>query len=98
VDTPAIFVFIGASAHTDMLEGIVERNNKGFIITGPDLISGDRILGGWKLKRQPYMLETSVPGIFAVGDVRHSSVKRVASAVGEGAIGVSLVHRYLKTV
>lgn len=98
VPAAGIFVFIGASAHTDMLEGIVERNNKGFIITGQDLIDDGKISGGWKLKRQPYMLETSVPGIFAVGDVRHSSVKRVASAVGEGAIGVSLVHRYLKTV
>jgi len=98
VPTPAIFVFIGASAHTDMLEGLVERNNKGFVITGQDLIKDGKIAGGWKQKRQPFMLETSVPGIFAVGDVRHSSVKRVASAVGEGAIGVSLVHRYLKTV
>jgi thioredoxin reductase (NADPH) len=98
VPTPGIFVFIGASAHTDMLEGIVERNNKGFIITGQDLIADGKVGGGWRLKRQPFMLETSVPGIFAVGDVRHSSVKRVASAVGEGAIGVSLVHRYLKTV
>ncbi|MDX1418016.1 MAG: FAD-dependent oxidoreductase [Candidatus Promineifilaceae bacterium] len=98
VPTSAVFVFIGATAHTDLLEGIVERNSKGFIITGQDLIKGDKIIGGWKLKRQPFMLETSVPGIFAVGDVRHGSVKRVASAVGEGAIGVSLVHRYLKTV
>jgi thioredoxin reductase (NADPH) len=98
VPTPAIFVFIGATAHTDMLEGIVERNNKGFIITGQDLIIDGKVTGGWKLKRQPFMLETNVPGIFAVGDVRNNSVKRVASAVGEGAIGVSLVHRYLKTV
>ncbi len=98
VPAAAVFVFIGATAHTDMLEGIVERNNQGFIITGQDLIKDGKISGGWKLKRQPYMLETSVPGIFAVGDVRHGSVKRVASAVGEGAIGVSLVHRYLKTV
>ncbi len=98
VPTPAVFVFIGAVAHTEMLAGVVERNNKGFIITGPDLVTNGKVAGGWKLKRQPYMLETSVPGIFAVGDVRHGSVKRVASAVGEGAIGVSLVHRYLKTV
>jgi thioredoxin reductase (NADPH) len=98
VPASAVFVFIGAAAHTDMLEGIVERNNKGFIITGQDLIKDGKVTGGWKLKRQPYMLETSVPGVFAVGDVRHGSVKRVASAVGEGAIGVSQVHRYLKTV
>jgi thioredoxin reductase (NADPH) len=81
-----------------MLEGKVERNNKGFIITGQDLIKDGKIAGGWKLKRQPYMLETNIPGVFAVGDVRHGSVKRVASAVGEGAIGVSQVHRYLRTV
>ena len=98
VPTSAVFVFIGAAAHTDMLEGIVERNKKGFIITGQDLIKDGRFTGGWKLKRQPYMLETCIPGVFAVGDVRHGSVKRVASAVGEGAIGVSQVHRYLRSV
>jgi thioredoxin reductase (NADPH) len=98
VPAGAVFVFIGATAHTDMFEGIVKRNNQGFIMTGQDLIEDGKIIGGWKLQRQPYMLETNVPGIFAVGDVRHASVKRVASAVGEGAIGVSLVHRYLRTV
>jgi thioredoxin reductase (NADPH) len=98
VPASAVFVFIGAVAHTEMLEGIVERNNKGFIITGQDLIKDGKVIGNWKLKREPFMLETSVPGVFAVGDVRHGSVKRVASAVGEGAIGVSQVHRYLKTV
>ncbi len=98
VPAAAVFVFIGAAAHTDMLEGLVERNNKGFIITGQDLIVDGKVIGGWKLQREPYMMETNVPGIFAVGDVRHGSVKRVASAVGEGAIGVSQVHRYLRTV
>jgi thioredoxin reductase (NADPH) len=98
VEAAAVFVFIGAAAHTEMLEGQVERNNKGFIITGQDLIVDGKVTGGWKLQRQPYIMETSVPGIFAVGDVRHGSVKRVASAVGEGAIGVSQVHRYLRTV
>ena len=98
VPAGAVFVFIGATAHTDMFEGIVKRNNQGFIMTGQDLIEDGKIMGGWKLQRQPYMLETNVPGVFAVGDVRHASVKRVASAVGEGAIGVSLVHRYLRTV
>ena len=98
VEAAAVFVFIGAAAHTDMLEGIVERNNKGFIITGQDLIVDGKVMGGWKLQRQPYIMETSTPGVFAVGDVRHGSVKRVASAVGEGAIGVSQVHRYLRTV
>jgi thioredoxin reductase (NADPH) len=98
VPAAAVFVFIGAAAHTDMLEGLVERNNKGFIITGQDLIVEGKVRGGWKLQREPYMMETNVPGVFAVGDVRHGSVKRVASAVGEGAIGVSQVHRYLRTV
>ena len=98
VPASAVFVFIGAAAHTDILDEFVARNNKGFVITGQDLIKDGKILGGWKLKRQPYMLETSAPGVFAVGDVRHGSIKRVASAVGEGAIGVSLVHRYLRTV
>ncbi len=98
VPASAVFVFIGAAAHTDMLEGLVERNHKGFIITGQDLFVDGRVIGNWKLKRQPYIMETSIPGVFAVGDVRHGSVKRVASAVGEGAIGVSQVHRYLRTV
>ena len=89
---------MGRVPTTDMLEGLVERNNKGFIVTGQDLVVEGKVMGGWKLKRQPFIMETSVPGIFAVGDVRHGSVKRVASAVGEGAIGVSQVHRYLRTV
>ena len=94
----ALFVFIGALAYTDMLEGIVERDERGFIITGQDLIRDGKVAGGWKLGRQPFMHETNVPGIFAVGDVRDGSVKRVATAVGEGAIAVSMVHQYLKTV
>lgn len=94
----ALFVFIGATAYTDMLDGIVERNKQGFIITGQDLMRDNKISGYWQLKRQPFMHETNVPGIFAVGDVRDGSVKRVASAVGEGAIAVSMVHQYLKTV
>ncbi len=95
---PALFAFIGATAYTDMLEGIVERNEKGFIITGQDLIRDGKVSGAWTLKRQPFIMETSSPGIFAAGDVRDGSVKRVASAVGEGAIAVSMVHQYLKTV
>jgi thioredoxin reductase (NADPH) len=94
----AMFVFIGAMAYTDMLEGIVRRNEQGFIQTGQDLMRDENFARDWKLKRQPFMHETSVPGIFAVGDVRNGSVKRVASAVGEGAIAVSMVHQYLKTV
>jgi thioredoxin reductase (NADPH) len=94
----AMFIFIGAVPHTDLVAGVVERNNAGFIFTGPDLMDGSRPIKPWPLKRDPFYLETSVPGIFAAGDVRHGAVRRVASAVGEGAIAVSLVHQYLKTV
>jgi thioredoxin reductase (NADPH) len=98
VDCSALFVFIGAVPHVDLLEGVVERNRAGFILTGADLIQGGRRPKGWTLKRDPYFLETSVPGIFAAGDVRQCAVRRVASAVGEGAIAVSFVHQYLRTV
>jgi thioredoxin reductase (NADPH) len=94
----ALYIFIGAMAHTELVAGIVERNNAGFIITGPDLIRNGKGPKGWTLKRDPFILETSVPGIFAAGDVRQGAVRRVASAVGYGAIAVSLVHQYLKTV
>lgn len=94
----AMFVFIGAMPHTDMVSGIVARDSAGFILTGSDLQrNGDRPQG-WMLPRDPYILESSVPGIFAAGDVRHHSIKRVATAVGEGAMAVALVHQYLKTV
>jgi thioredoxin reductase (NADPH) len=98
VDTPAVFLFIGAKAHTDFLGDLVERNSAGFILTGQDLIRDGKLPRGWTERRAPMMLETSVPGVFAVGDVRQGSVRRVASAVGEGAIAVSLVHQYLRTV
>ncbi len=94
----ALFLFIGAVPHSDLVAGVVERNSAGFIPTGQDLIRGGSKPQGWKLKRDPYFLETSVPGVFAAGDVRQGAVRRVASAVGEGAIAVSLVHQYLKTV
>ncbi len=87
-----LFVFIGAEPHTDWLGGEVVRDGHGFVVTGPDLADG------WPLPRPPYALETSVPGVFAAGDVRLDSMKRVASAVGEGAMAVHLVHRYLATV
>jgi len=74
--------------------GIV-RDDAGYLVTGPDLIHGGRPPASWPLIRQPYYLETSMPGLFAAGDVRHGSVKRCASAVGEGAMAVTLVHRYL---
>ncbi|MDX2703498.1 FAD-dependent oxidoreductase [Streptomyces sp. PA03-6a] len=96
VDASFLFVFIGAEPRTDWLEGVVERDRRGFVVTGPDLIGGGKRPAGWPLPRDPYHLEASVPGVFAAGDVRAESVKRVASAVGEGAMAVSLVHRYLE--
>ena len=94
----AMFIFIGATAHTDMLDGLVERDPEGFILTGRDIFHEGRRPRSWTLDRDPFPMETSVPGIFAAGDVRHQSIKRVASAVGEGAVAVSLVHQYLKSV
>lgn len=91
-----LFVFIGAEPPTQWLEGVVSRDERGFVLTGPDLLSEGARPAGWPLARDPYHLETSVPGVFAAGDVRADSVKRVASAVGEGAMAVSLVHRYLE--
>jgi thioredoxin reductase (NADPH) len=95
VDAQFLFVFIGASPRTDWLDGVVRRDPRGFIIAGPDLAVEGALLRGWTLERPPYHLETSVPGVFAAGDVRYQSAKRVASAVGEGAMAVMLVHRYL---
>ena len=83
---------------TALVQGIVTTNNAGFILTGQDLMKDGKRPTGWKLNRDPYLLETSMPGIFAAGDVRQGAVRRVASAVGEGAIAVSLVHQYLRTV
>jgi thioredoxin reductase (NADPH) len=91
-----LFLFIGAAPLTDWLDGVVDRDERGFVIAGPDLsIDGDRP-AGWELDRAPYHLETSVPGVFVAGDARAESAKRVASAVGEGAMAVMLVHRYLE--
>ncbi len=98
VPAAALFIFVGAAAHTELLDGVVERNSAGFVVTGHDLTRGGRRPEGWRMKRDPYLLETSVPGIFAAGDVRQGAVRRVATAVGEGAMAVSFVHQYLKTV
>lgn len=98
VEAAAVFIFIGAVPHTDLVAGVVERNRAGFILTGQDLMRDGKPPKGWTLKRDPFLLETSVPGIFAAGDVRQNAVRRVASAVGEGAICVGLVHQYLKMV
>jgi thioredoxin reductase (NADPH) len=95
VDTPWLFVFIGARPCTDWLGTGVLRDRHGFVLTGPDLVVEGRRPAGWTLPRDPYHLESSLPGVFAAGDVRADSLKRVASAVGEGAAAVALVHRYL---
>jgi thioredoxin reductase (NADPH) len=96
VDAQLLFLFIGAAPLTDWLEGVVVRDSRGFVVAGPDLSpAGDRP-AGWELDRMPYHLETSVPGVFVAGDARAESAKRVASAVGEGALAVMLVHRYLE--
>ena len=91
-----LFVFIGAAPCTDWLDRVVQRDRRGFVITGPDLLVGGKRPRGWPLDRDPYYLEGSVPGVFAAGDARANSVKRVASAVGEGAMAIQLVHRYLE--
>ncbi|UUU28806.1 FAD-dependent oxidoreductase [Streptomyces sp. CA-210063] len=96
VDAQWLFVFIGAEPHTDWLEGTVLRDERGFIVTGPDMTSDGGPPAGWELDRPPYHLETNVPGVFVAGDARSESAKRVASAVGEGAMAVMLVHRYLE--
>jgi thioredoxin reductase (NADPH) len=94
VQTQMLFLFIGAAPCTDWLDGVVRRDQYGFVLTGPDL--GQDRPTGWELDRLPYHLESSVPGVFVAGDARSESAKRVASAVGEGAMAVMLVHRYLE--
>lgn len=96
VDAQWMFVFIGAAPLTDWLDGTVLRDERGFIVTGPDLAVGGQPPPDWELDRAPYHLETNVPGVFVAGDARAESAKRVASAVGEGAMAVMLVHRYLE--
>lgn len=96
VDAQWVFVFIGAAPLTGWLDGTVLRDERGFILAGPDLSADGRPPEGWELDRPPYHLETNVPGVFVAGDARSESAKRVASAVGEGAMAVMLVHRYLE--
>jgi thioredoxin reductase (NADPH) len=98
VPTQSLFIFIGAAPHTDWLGDRVVRDERGFILSGSDLSRNAERPKGWKLDRDPYLLETSVPGIFVAGDVRHGSIKRCASAVGEGSIAVQFIHQYLKEV
>jgi thioredoxin reductase (NADPH) len=96
VDAQWLYLFIGAQPLTDWLGDVVVRDARGFVVAGPDLSAGGQRLRGWTLDRLPYHLETSVPGVFVAGDARAESAKRVASAVGEGAMAVMLVHRYLE--
>jgi thioredoxin reductase (NADPH) len=98
LETAAMFIFIGASPRSDVAVGVVERDPGGFILTGIDLRRDGKLPRSWPLERDPFLLETSVPGIFAAGDVRHGSSKRVAAAVGEGSSAVGMVHKYLETV
>ena len=95
VSAAALFVLVGAEPHTAWLPEEVERDERGFVLTGGDLLWDGRLPERWDLERPPMPLETSVPGVFAVGDVRHGSVKRVASAVGEGSIAIQMVHGHL---
>ena len=92
----SVFIFIGAAPKTSWLPAAIARDNRGFVLAGPDLKTKSEI--PWKLERDPYLLETTVPGIFVAGDVRHGSVKRVASSVGEGSIAIQFVHQYLATL
>jgi thioredoxin reductase (NADPH) len=98
VPATALFIFIGAEPRTDWLKDTVERDDRGFILTGMDLMVGGKRPRGWQLDRDPGLLETNIPGVFAVGDVRHGSIKRVASGVGEGSVAIQFVHQYLSKV
>ena len=98
VPAAAMFIFIGTAPRTSMVSGFVERDAQGFILTGRDLSPDGRRPKGWQADRDPFLFETSVPGVFAAGDARHGSGKRVASAVGEGSATVSMIHQYLQTV
>jgi thioredoxin reductase (NADPH) len=98
VASNSLFVFIGAEPCTSWLDGTIERDERGFILTGPDLLKPGKRPKGWTLERDPSLLETNIPGVFAVGDVRYGSVKRVASGVGEGSVAIQFVHQYLSNV
>jgi thioredoxin reductase (NADPH) len=94
IPAAALFVMIGARPQTDWLPPAILRDPYGYILTGEDLIQHGRPIPDWPLQRSPLMMETSLPGVFAVGDVRHNSLKRVAAAVGDGSIAVQFVHQY----
>jgi thioredoxin reductase (NADPH) len=98
VPASAVFIFIGAQPRTDWVAGVLQRDDSGFILTGPDLLKDGKPPEGWPLRRNPFWLEASVPGVFVAGDVRHRSVKRMASAVGEGSMAVQFVHQHLNAI
>jgi thioredoxin reductase (NADPH) len=98
VPAAGLFIFIGAAPNTDWLSGTVMRDPNGFVLSGPDLKIDGKLPKFWEQPREPFLLETSLPGVFVAGDVRHGSVKRAASAVGEGSISVQFVHQYLAQV
>jgi thioredoxin reductase (NADPH) len=94
----ALFIFVGTTPKSGIVTGLLERDERGFILTGPDLLRGGQRPKTWDRDRDPFLLETSVPGIFAAGDVRSGSTKRVAAAVGEGSAAVGMIHKYLESV
>lgn len=94
-DAGALFIFIGAEPRTDWLEGTLCRDGKGFLLTGQNLLHDGKRPPGWSLERDPALLETNVPGVFAVGDVRTGAVRRVANSVGEGSVVLYFIHQYL---
>jgi thioredoxin reductase (NADPH) len=98
LNASAMFIFIGAAPHSEMVAGMLDRDEKGFILTGPDLPRTARGIKGWNLERDPYLFETNVPGVFAAGDIRSGANRRVAAAVGEGSAAIYTIHRYLQTV
>lgn len=97
-ETGGLFIFIGAQPGTGWMDGVIERDSRGFVLTGGDLMRDGKRPRHWSSDRDPGLLETSVPGIFAIGDVRHGSIKRVASGVGEGSVAIQFVHQYLSKV
>ncbi|HEX2194579.1 MAG TPA: FAD-dependent oxidoreductase [Candidatus Limnocylindria bacterium] len=98
MELAAVFMFIGQTPRTEWLEGSVLRDDGGFVVTGPNVLVDRKPPGGWGLTREPFLLEASMPGVFCAGDVRHRSIKRIASAVGEGAMAVQFVHQYLAEI
>jgi thioredoxin reductase (NADPH) len=98
VPAAGLFIYIGAEPHTEWLDKIIQRDAHGFILTGPDLVQNELHTQGWSVDRQPFLLETNIPGIFAAGDIRHGSIKRIAAGVGEGSTSIQLIHQYLTKV